>query len=300
MSKLIAYLIANDSTLLTQHPAMLDEFEILEPIFANYNMRLIKTPWRDPSIDWQSFTTIFPKACCDYALYPEEFKLFLQNIKRLNIPMINSVDLIEWNMRKTYFLDLKRHGLPVAEFVIIPQNSNKETLTSVIQQLHQEKYKKMIAKPSVSIGALNTEQFLLQDIDAHYSLFHHILSYADLILQPFFAEIILNGEYSYLFINKQFSHAVLKKPAQDDYRAHPIFNATITAYQPSADEIQQAISFIAQLNPACQYARVDVFKREQQLFLIELELIEPYFYLEYMPIQNLHALCRAFTAPSDA
>ena len=57
--------------------------------------------------------------------------------------------------------------------------------------------------------------------------------------------------------------------------------------------MQQALRFVSAVQFQCEYARVDVFKRNNQLLLIELELIEPYLYFERASQASLHAFCKA-------
>lgn len=295
MLKSIAFLTSsNYQSVLERCPDFLDEFEILQPIFLEYNINLIKENWRDPSIDWKSFTAVIPKACWDYMLYPAEFESFLKKILNLNVPMKNDAKIVLWNMRKTYLLDLQKLNLPVAEFILIPQYSDGKTL-NIIDQLRRVNFNAatIVAKPSISGGALDTIRFVIDDIHLHETLFNKILSYADLILQPYFPEIAETGEYSYFFFNNQFSHAIIKKPVLGDYRAHQLFGAKNLSYQPSDEEVRQGLRFVSVLQPQCEYARVDVFKRNDQLFLIELELIEPYFYFERAPRSALYAFCQA-------
>lgn len=295
MLKSIAFLTSfNYESTLAKCPDFLDEFNVLQPIFRKYEVNLIKTDWRDPLIDWKSFSAIIPKACWDYMLYPTEFEAFLKKIITLNTPMKNDINIVLWNMRKTYLLDLQKLNLPVAEFLLIPQYHNGE-ISTIVEQLHNANFQTtiLVAKPSISGGASDTIRFYLNDIHLHEALFKKIFSYADLILQPYFPEIAETGEYSYFFFNKQFSHAILKKPERGDYRAHQLFGAQNLSYQPSVDEVEQALRFVSTVQPQCEYARIDVFKRNNQLFLIELELIEPYLYFERAPQSSLYAFCEA-------
>lgn len=294
MLKSIAFLTSsNYQSILNKCPDFLDEFQILKPIFLEYGANLIKTDWRDPSIDWKSFSIIIPKACWDYMTYASEFVSFLKKISNLNIPMKNDTKIVLWNMRKTYLLDLQKLNLPIAELILIPQHSNGKS-SNIFDQLHRANFKTpmIVAKPSIGGGALDTVRFDISQTHLHEALFNKILSYADLILQPYFPEISEDGEYSYFFFGNQFSHAILKKPLLGDYRAHQLFGAQNLSYQPSDEEVKQASHFVSAVQFNCEYARVDVFKRNKQLFLIELELIEPYLYFEHASQASLHAFCQ--------
>jgi hypothetical protein len=295
MTQSIAYLIAEDYEFIQEkHPQFEEEFQRIQSTFAKYDKQLIKIPWRYNTVDWTSFAAVIPKACWDYVYYPAEFKSLLEHISQLNIPLYNDLSLILWNMRKTYLQDLQKQHLRVAEFLLIPQYSPIDDMDVFAKKIRDLRWKPkmIIAKPSIGMGSVNNRRFHINDIHLQEKFFTQVLSRADLILQPFFQEDVDIGEYSYIFFNNQFSHAVLKKPAKNDYRAHFIYGAEITAYQPTQEEIQQAFTFIDALSPAPKYARVDVFKHKDHLYLIELELIEPYLYLEYADKEVLDSFCK--------
>jgi len=296
MKKRIAFLSSsNYQDIIDQCPDFINEFELLHPLFANLDAELIKVNWRDPSIQWDSFHALTPKACWDYAAHSAEFESFLKNIMTLNVPMKNAASTILWNMRKTYLLDLKNRGLPVGELLIISQHS-KKSLQEIINDLNQSVFNAsdmLVAKPSIGGGAIDTVRFAKNEIEKQDQLFKKILSYSDLILQPFFPEIAQDGEYSYFFFNNEFSHAILKKPVKGDYRAHQLYGAKNISYTPTPSEIREAFSFLSVIQPPCEYARVDVFKRKGVLYLIELELIEPYLYFERASQESIIHFCQA-------
>lgn len=296
MKQKIAFLISeNYHTLIQKCPDFLDEFKLLSPIFADLGAELIQVDWRDAAQDWQKFSLLTPKACWDYAEHPVEYELFLKKIMQQKIPMQNSAATVLWNMRKTYLLDLKAKGLRVAELLLIPQNHLKSgaELLQLIEQAGFAQHQRFVAKPSVGGGAIDTVRFSKEDIEQQATLFTKILGYADLILQPYFPEIAEEGEYSYFFFGNQFSHAILKKPASGDYRAHQLYGAKNVSYTPKQTEIEQAFQFVSALNTTEAYARVDVFMRNGQLYLIELELIEPYLYFELAPKAATRKFCEA-------
>jgi len=292
----IAYITAlNYQKILKRYPQFLDEFNVFKAIFSKYEINLVQQHWQDQNVNWQSYAGIFLKSCWDYVKNPIQFELFLNHINDLNLPMINHYQTIRWNMRKTYLLDLQRQGLSITELLIIPKHSNILDLENMLSQVFDMHLTDdmLIAKPSVGMGSSNTIRFNIKELKSHYHLFNKILSYADLIIQPYSKELATSGEYSYIFYNNEFSHAVLKTPKSGDYRCHLIFGAHIAPYEPSLAEIDQAYAFISKLNPQCLYARIDGFKHDNKLILVELELIEPYLYLEYAEVGSLDRLCKA-------
>jgi hypothetical protein len=296
MKKQIAFLTSsNYQSIVAACPDFVNEFQLLQPIFSELNADLVQVDWRNAAIDWKKFDVLTPKACWDYAAHAAEFERFLKNIVAHDIPMKNAARTVLWNMRKTYLQDLQRLGLPVAELLIVPQGSQKN-ISEYVGAINNAGFKTrdmFVAKPSIGGGAVDTVRFAIDSIADHAALFKKILLYADLILQPYFPEIAQEGEYSYFFFGGKFSHAILKVPASGDYRAHQLHGAKNLSYTPATTEIREVLSFVSAVQPAPEYARVDVFKKNNILQLVELELIEPYLYFERASKEALRNFCLA-------
>ena len=290
MGKKIAFLISDSyQDVLDQCPEFLDEFKLLQPLFTEHGVSLVKANWRNPAVHWESYDLVIPKGCWDYTENPKEFAVFLEKMNALTVPSQNPVSVVKWNMRKTYLRDLKQRGFAVGELAIVDQGAanekalTEEILLTAIKKEFGRLPEQLVVKPSISAGANDTVRIQPSEITAHLPLFESILKRADLILQPFFPEIADDGEYSYFFFGGVFSHAILKRPFKGDFRAHQLFGAQNLRYDASADEIAQALRFVNAASAPCAYARVDGFKRNGILHLIELELIEPYLYFEHAP-----------------
>lgn len=299
MKKKIAFLTSDNYFIkLEQCPDFINEFALLQPVFQQLDAELILADWQDPSIDWQQFNTLIPKACWNYAQHPIEFESFIKKNLQFKISMCNHAETILWNMRKNYLLDLQKLGLPVADLALIPQRTvNCMDVITIALQTQNFDHGLLVAKPSIGGGAVDTIRCEYTELAQHETLFNKILSYADLIIQPYFAEIAEEGEYSYFFFDQKFSHAIVKKPAIGDYRAHQLYGAKNFAYLPQPIEIQQALQFVSALPIPTAYARVDVFRKNDILYLVELELIEPYLYFEHAPIKSRYDFCQAILQP---
>jgi hypothetical protein len=289
MRKTAAFLVPSSSEWFTKVPWKVDQFQFFKQMLEKHGFDLVQAAWTDASMDWKQYSLILPLQCIDYPLYPDQFKLFLNKVKNFSIRMINDVDIILWNMCKTYLIDLKNLKLNTPNLILIPKKSPLD-----LSKISQFSTSTFVAKPSIGLGALGTVRFEGHEIARFENQFKEILQSSDLIIEPFFPEIAVSGEYSFVFFNSRFSHAVLKKPMQGDFRAHPLYGATISPYTPLPEEIEQASQFVAAvkaIKSECHYARVDLFRKEGKLCLMELELIEPYLFLEYAPPAAVEAFC---------
>jgi glutathione synthase/RimK-type ligase-like ATP-grasp enzyme len=291
--KRIAFLASpNYETTLAKCPDFINEFDLFEKEFARLGAKLERVHWRDANVDWKRFDRVIPKSCWDYSEHPEEFAAYLKRMREEQIPFQNDLEIVTWNMRKNYLLDLQARGLKVGELTLVAQGSQMDF--EAVKKLFGDGM--IVAKPSISGGARNTVRCQAQDLSKHREMLENVLKSCDVILQPFFPEVVDDGEYSIFFFGGQYSHALVKKPAAGDYRAHQLFGARNIKYEPTEREIDQAHSFVKAVPHACAYARVDVFRRSGDLYLMELELIEPYLYLELAPKISPTLFCEAILA----
>ena len=139
---------------------------------------------------------------------------------------------------------------------------------------------KFIVKPVVSGGSKNTFKVTAANVDEINEKLKTLVQIEDFILQPFIKEIEENGELSFLFFNGKFSHALLKKAAKGDFRVQATFGGTVHPQQPSDELVAAAQKYIDQFAKECLYARVDGAMVNNEFMLMELELIEPFLFLD--------------------
>jgi hypothetical protein len=101
--------------------------------------------------------------------------------------------------------------------------------------------------------------------------------------QPFVGEVQDRGEWSVLFFGGRYSHAVLKRPAENDYRVQWEFGGSAVTMAPPPRLLGDAGAVMAAVAGDALYARVDGVERDGRLVLMELELIEPHLFLGWDP-----------------
>jgi hypothetical protein len=96
--------------------------------------------------------------------------------------------------------------------------------------------------------------------------------------------ITSEGEYSLLYFGGQFSHAILKTPQNGDFRVQAQFGGTDVTVTPEQAALAVAAAALAATPEPVAYARVDMVRNGDGGFaLMELELIEPYLWLDRAP-----------------
>ncbi len=271
----IAYIVTPNVSAVLQKTGFLDEFALLKPHFATLGFDLVAADWRDKAIDWKIFDFVIPKNIWNYFDHYPEFLVWLQSLKEKSVPLKNSAEIILWNSNKQYLYDMLQAGASVAPLQLL---SSEKELSHIEAQLQSSE--RVLLKPSVSGGGKQTRVYTKADLQSCLEDATEILKDSPVIVQPFLPEVA-NGEWSFFFFGANYSHAIVKTPQSGDFRAHSLFGARNTTMTPSTAQIEEAHSFLQYAPSRPHYTRVDGIYVKDRLHLIELEMIEPYLYLEH-------------------
>ncbi|KYF85200.1 hypothetical protein BE17_31415 [Sorangium cellulosum] len=276
----VALIVAQNHAELSATAAEVDEVVVLRAAFAELGVELSARTFHDPSVDWSAFDAVVPKLAWDYFHEPRRFVAWLDRLTAQGVRTINDARLVKWNHDKTYLVDLRDAGVRVAPFVFFPAGSDAR---AVVHRLRAEGWRRSVIKPSISGGAWKTLSADLDRAPEIEALARDILGRSGLLAQPFFDEVPRSGEWSVLFVAGEPTHVVLKKPREGDYRSQNVWGASIEGKEPPAGLVASARRALAAAPIAPVYGRVDGFLRDGELHLMELELIEPYFFFEHAP-----------------
>lgn len=251
----------------------------LEPFFKQEKWLYEEIVWHNPEINWKQYDGVLIRSTYDYIEHYEQFMRTLKHIEKQGIPLFNPLNVISWNSKKSYLGDLKSRGINIIETILTTPSQIHE----LVPIMKQNNWQECIVKPVISGGAYKT--FRIAQKDAHtFDICAHFVPHEPFLIQPFAQEIIDEGEWSFVFFDKKFSHCMLSKPKQDDFRVQFFHGGHLQKANPEpwmiaeAERILNAAGFEKLL-----YARVDVIRRNNKLYVMELELIEPYLYFSYYP-----------------
>lgn len=209
--------------------------------------------------------------------YPWQADAFLAWVDRAaqRVPVWNPPKLVRWNAHKSYLFDLERQGIPITPGVRVLRG--RTTDVAALLREHGE----LVIKPTVDAGAMNAKRVRdVADAEAHL---RKLAAEGEVLVQPFLRRIATEGERSLLYFGGRFSHAVRKRPAAGDYRVQAAYGGTVEPHAPTAAEKELALRVLAVAGPTL-HARVDVVTdNEGRPCLIELEAIEPYFFMQHAP-----------------
>jgi hypothetical protein len=108
-------------------------------------------------------------------------------------------------------------------------------------------------------------------------------SQQEFMIQPFIESVVNEGEWSFIYFDRNLSHALLKKPAPNDYRVQGIYGGAIQRAEPHPDDLAQAQAILNKLPFDILQARLDFIRVDGYLSIIEVELIEPIFSFNLVP-----------------
>lgn len=260
-------------------PNLTDDDRLAADALAKRGIEVDAALWNDPAVNWSSYSAVVIRSCWDYHMKPDEFRAWLDELESQRVVLWNPYRVVRWNMDKAYLNDLGEQDIPVLASVWLSRGEKAD----LGQLIRQKSWKQVVVKPAISAAANDTDIISLGRTGDHQKRFESLLEKGGVIVQAFAEEIHTSGEWSLVFFNKQYSHAVIKRPQNGDFRVQRDYGGTAHPIDAPSHLIDQAQSILGAIDDDLLYARVDGIERDGQLFLMELELIEPHLFFELHP-----------------
>lgn len=239
-----------------------------------------EVPWRRRGVDWRAYDGVVIRTPWDYQKDPAAFLEAIAAIAATGVPIANPVDVVRWNLRKTYLRDLEKRGVP-----IVPtrwgRGLDAAALPALADALGGGEF---IVKPVVSANADDTFRLAPRPDDATVAALVRTFADRDWMAQPFVRAVLDEGEFSVFHFGGRYSHAIRKTPAPGDFRVQEEHGGIITAVVPEPALLRAAERVLATLDDTLLQARVDLVRMPDGDFaLMELEIIEPSLYFRMHP-----------------
>lgn len=235
--------------------------------------------WNDPAVDWAAFDAVLIRTIWDYFKHHAAFLRWLDRLDALGVPTINDSALLRWNSDKRYLLELARREVAIIPTRLTDAAALPDALAAMAGQ-------PVVIKPTVSGGAWNTLRGTAGDPAFADAVARLPRDHAYLV-QPFVPEVVSDGEWSLLYFAGEFSHAVIKRPAEGDYRVQGEHGGSAEPARPDAATLaaaDRALAVVAALGHGDHaYVRVDGVVSGGRFLVMELELIEPFLHLAAQP-----------------
>lgn len=267
-------------------PSLYGGEQLLPPALQRAGIAVQIVAWTDADVDWSRFDAVVLRTTWDYFERYPEFCAWLDRLEAMGARVFNPLATVRANSDKVYLQTLERLGVAtVPTCWVAPGTAPAE----VQRQLADLTWPEVVIKPSVSGGAFRTERLSLADLRARREPLADILADSHALVQPFLPEIASAGEWSFLYFGGTFSHSVLKQAKAGDYRVQMTHGGrhTLTTapdeLRAQADEVLRLCRGLPGGEQAWLYARVDGVSLGGRFVVVEVELIEPYLFLDEDP-----------------
>ncbi|WP_260610337.1 RimK family alpha-L-glutamate ligase [Streptomyces sp. WAC06614] len=230
---------------------------------------------------WGRFDLAVIRSTWDYTGRLEEFLTWADTAAKAT-RLWNPAATVRWNSDKHYLRDLAERGVPVVPTRFL-EPGGQYTEADV------DGADGVVVKPSVSVAARDTARYepgRAADALGHARML--LEQGRGVLVQPYLHRVA-EGERALVFFSGVFSHAIRKGPLLtepgviDNARIpHP----SVVPYEPTEAELRTARAALA-ATPSAEpplFARVDLaLDGAGEPVLMELELIEPYLFLDRSP-----------------
>jgi glutathione synthase/RimK-type ligase-like ATP-grasp enzyme len=251
--------------------------ERLRDALARGGFDAVPTPWTahvDDAAGLRHFALVLPLLAWGYHADPARWHRACDTWARAGVTLANPPSVLAWNSDKRYLARLAERGvaIPPTTWTTAPTQADVDALFDATGATA------LIVKPTVSAGAWKTLRLARGDalVDPPRG---------DAMIQPYLASIEREGETSLLFFGGQLSHVVNKRPVAGDFRIQVQYGGTYRLLDaPPSGALELAMRTLEAIDDPLLYARIDVVPDDEgRWLLMEVELIEPDFYLGVDP-----------------
>ena len=258
---------------------ILKEEQLLKAALQKQGLSVEITYWDNPTYNWSATKAVIFRTIWDYFERFDEFWKWLQELNT-KTKLINSFDLIKWNIDKHYLKDLSNWGIETVPTYFADKGCN----IKLHEIARTNQWKDLVIKPAISASAFKTYKILADEIQGNEKLFNSLVQERDMLVQPYFETITQLGEASLMVFDGKFTHAILKKAQPGDFRVQDDFGGTVHNFIPTKVEINFAEKVFETCKSKPIYGRVDiVWDSDKNFYLSELEIIEPELWIRNYP-----------------
>jgi glutathione synthase/RimK-type ligase-like ATP-grasp enzyme len=263
---------------------------LLATALRRRGVRVAIDDWRDPAVDWAAAAVTVVRSPWDYT---DSYDAFVAWIRATGAQtdLWNPPALLEWNVHKSYLLDLHGHGAPVVPTVVMLGGS----AASLDGICDARGWNTVVVKPAVAVGAAGAAVFDVGDPAGQEHL-DALLEHGDVLVQPFVSSVATTGELAVIVFDGEVSHAVQKVPGAGDFRVHEEWGGSSGVVPVPDAAAELALRVCAALPVAPLYARVDLLQLQGMWHVSEVEATEPSLWLDHAPAEAVERFAEAVIA----
>lgn len=237
--------------------------------------------WREAR-DWAAYDLVVVRSTWDYQRDVGAFSRTLEAIAGAT-RLENPLDLLRWNLRKTYLRDLAAAGVPAVPTLWLEELAAGD-LARLCGEIGTDE---LVLKPVVGSSGEDAFRVSASEASAREPALRRAFHGRPLMAQPFLAEVLEVGESSVVWIDGRVSHGLRKVPRPGEFRSQEEHGGRvepITVDGALAAAAERAAEVVAARSPRTPlYGRVDLLPGRDGWLVGELELVEPSLYLRVDP-----------------
>jgi glutathione synthase/RimK-type ligase-like ATP-grasp enzyme len=258
---------------------ILHDDRLLSEALQRRGLSSTRVDWADPDVDWSRFRCAVFRTTWNYFKRFDEFMAWFDRAERVT-SLINTPEIIRWNVDKHYLADLETRGIPIVPSRFVEAGTD----FALGDLLHEAGWRDAIVKPCVSGGAYHTYRVGPRNLAEVEAIVAPLVRKQAFLVQPFQDAIVSRGEDTLMVLNGHYTHAVRKVPKAGEFRVQDDFGGQVHDAEPTREQMELAERAMAACTPAPVYGRVDMVQGNDGRFAImELELIEPELWLRHHP-----------------
>ena len=264
--------------------------------------------WEDETIDWQAFDTAVLRSAWGYQYRISDFFAWIDSLAPKGVRLLNPPRLLAENIRKHRQMSRwRRANLPLIPTAFLSRRDEPElsppagALMQTIEAHFPSHRYGFVLKPVISasggdtvlLDPYNALDRLSCPMDEGEALFQALLEREESIgvmLQPFYSEVS-GGELALVYFGGQFSHAARRFTGVLGGEKTAVYEPTVPP-----EFLQIGGRVLAALGETPVYMRVDLVETKQGPVLMEVELAEPFLFLDYLPEAKRTAAVRWLAA----
>lgn len=256
-----------DNADLTRYDDWRDQQVQIEPLLRQHGITAQWRAWTDTRpLD---FDIVLPLMAWGY--HRDLDRWYAQLDQWQGTRFMNPLQVLRWNTDKRYLLELQGRGVS-----IVPTQCCDSLSESDLSEARATfRTADIVIKPPVSAGSDST--WLLRDGAPCPA---EALGLT-MLVQPMMPGIASEGELSLFYLAGNLAHAIVKRPADGDFRVQGQFGGQSSAIDPPSAAVALAQATLAAVGHDLLYARVDMVGDGCGGYaLMEIELIEPWLSLD--------------------
>ena len=259
---------------------VVDDALAVEPL-RQLGWHVESVPWNRDNVAWEAYDVVVIRSTWDYVDRLDDFVAVLGEIESSGARLENPLELVHWNLRKTYLRDLAERGVPIVPTVWRDRLASGE-LAPLLSEIPGVE---AIVKPAVGASAEGAFRFDRRQPGSAVGDAETYFADRGLMVQPLVRSVLEEGEYSLFYLNGDHSHTVLKTPKADDFRVQEEHGGYIRAVVAERELLHAGAKVLGTLHTTPLYTRVDLVRSDDgaSYWLMELELVEPSLYLRMDP-----------------